>query len=49
MIDSFKFTEIKESNAEENDPIYYFKVDGTYDTQSDTLTGTGNYDRQYHR
>jgi hypothetical protein len=41
------FTDIRKTNPEENDPTYYLKVDGTYDTQSDTLNATGNYDRQY--
>ena len=40
-------TDIRKSHPEETDPSYYFKVNGTYDTQSDTLNATGNYDRQY--
>jgi len=46
---SGEYTDIRKSNPEENDPTYYFKVDGTYDTQSDTLNATGNYDRQFPR
>jgi hypothetical protein len=41
------YTSLAKSNPEENDPTYYFSVEGTYDTQNDTLTGTGEYDRQY--
>jgi hypothetical protein len=40
-------TDISKSNKEDNDPTYYFEVEGTYDTQSDTLTAAGQYDRQY--
>jgi len=40
---------LQKSNPEENDPTYYFSVKGTYDTQNDTLSGTGEYDRQYPR
>lgn len=46
---SSEYTDIRKSNPEENDPTYYFKADGTYDTLNDTLTATGNYDRQYPR
>lgn len=41
------YTDLAKSKPEENDPTYYFSVEGTYDTQNDTLTGTGEYDRQY--
>jgi hypothetical protein len=41
------FTSLAKTNQEKNDPTYYFSVEGTYDTQNDTLTGTGEYDRQY--
>ena len=42
-------TDISKSNPEEADPTYYFKVEGKYDTANDTLTATGDYDRQYPR
>ncbi|HKQ21897.1 MAG TPA: hypothetical protein VJS91_07650, partial [Nitrososphaeraceae archaeon] len=41
------YTSLKKYNAEERDPTYYFSVEGTYDTENDTLTSTGGYDRQY--
>jgi hypothetical protein len=44
---SSDFTSLSKENPEENDPTYYFNVEGTYETQNDTLTGTGEYDRQY--
>jgi hypothetical protein len=40
-------TSLRKYHAEENDHSHYFKVDGTYDSQSDTLNATGNYYRQY--
>jgi len=39
------FTYLKKYNTEENDPTYYFNVEGTYDTENDTLTSTGEYNR----
>ena len=44
---SSEYPDLSKSNPEENDPTYFFRVEGTYDTQNDTLTGTGEYDRQY--
>lgn len=44
---SNEYPDLSKSNSEENDPTYYFRLEGTYDTQNDTLTGTGEYDRQY--
>jgi hypothetical protein len=38
-------TDLQKYNREEKDSIYYFKIDGTYDTQSDTLTATGKFVR----
>ena len=43
------YTSLQKSNPEQNDHTYYFSVTGTYDTQKDTLLGTGEYDRQYPR
>ncbi len=44
---SSDLTSLSKENPEENDPTYYFNVEGTYDTRNDTLTGTGEYDSQY--
>jgi len=44
---SSDFTDVRKDNPEKTDHTYYFNVDGTYDTESDTLTATGKYDRQY--
>lgn len=44
---SNEYPDLSKYNSEENDPTYYFRLEGTYDTQNDTLTGTGEYDRQY--
>jgi len=41
------YTSLNKYNAEEQDPTYYFSVEGTYDTENDTLTSTGEYDREY--
>jgi hypothetical protein len=45
---SSEYPDLSKSNSEENDPTYYFRLEGTYDIQNDTLTGTGEYDRQSH-
>jgi len=45
---SSEYPDLSKSNSEENDPTYYFRLEGTYDTQNDTLTGTGEYDRESH-
>ena len=36
-------TDLQKYNREEKDSIYYFKIDGTYDTQSDILTAIGKF------
>jgi hypothetical protein len=41
------FTSLQKNHREDKDHTYYFNVEGTYDTQNDTLTSTGQYDRQY--
>jgi hypothetical protein len=38
------FTDLAKSNREKTDPMYFFKVEGTYDTQTDSLNATGKYD-----
>jgi hypothetical protein len=43
------YTSLRKYNQEDNDPTYYYSVEGTYDTESDTLIGTGEYDRQFPR
>jgi len=40
-------TDLQKFNREQTDTTYYFKIDGTYDSQSDTLTATGKYARQF--
>ena len=39
-------TSLGKEDKEDTDKTYYFKVEGTYDNQSDTLTSTGQYDRK---
>jgi len=41
------FTFLGKQNKETDDPTYYFKVEGMYDNQSDTLNATGKYERKY--
>lgn len=40
-------TSLRKYHAEDKDRTYYFNVEGTYDTQNDTLTATGTFDRQF--
>lgn len=37
------FTDLAKYNREKTDPMYFFDVEGKYDTQSDSLNATGKY------
>jgi hypothetical protein len=39
-------TFLKKENPEDTDSTYYFKTEGTYNNQSDTIVATGKYDRK---
>ena len=41
------FTSLSKFKPEDSDHTYYFRVKGSYDTQNDTLSATGVYDRQF--
>lgn len=43
---SGEYTTLGKHNKEDKDPLFFYQVEGTYDTASDTFTGTGQYDRR---
>ncbi len=40
-------TSLQKNHREDKDHTYYFNVKGTYDTENDTLTSTGEYTNQF--